>query len=278
MARSRQHALVGAGQRDHAAADAGGAGGAGASGVARPVAHASGARGRAGRRGGPAVGHPRVSAARAAAARDGHHPGRPARRRRPGRRRRTARAAGRRALHGRGRGQLRLRPAARRARHQCPPRAGPARRLPSAAGGGPVRSGTAAGRIAATGRARRRGALVRRGDGTGRTGLLRRQPALRRLPGGPRLRVAGRGSPRRARGGRALSGAGPALRRHEPAVPGTAARGAPRFRHPGQPGRFRRGVGRPGATGPRAGRAGCRRPRRSAAGRPLRAAGLVPAA
>jgi hypothetical protein len=220
------------------------------------------------------MGQAGLPAARAPAARDGHHPDRPARRHRPGGRRRPARAAGHRALHGRGRGQLRLRPAARRARHQCPPRAGQASHGPGAAGCRPVRGREAAGRIAAARRARGRGALVRRGDGTRRAGLLRRQPGLRRLPGGRRLRVAGRGLPRTAHGGPEV----PAIRRHEPAVPGTAARGAPRFRHPGQPGRFRRGVGRPGATGPRAGRAGCRRPRRSAAGRPLRAAGLVPAA
>ena len=52
----------------------------------------------------------------------------------------------------------------------------------------------------------------------------------------------------------------PALRRHGPAMPGPPAGGTARFRHPGGPVRFRRGLGRPGATGPRPGRASRRRP------------------
>ena len=58
-----------------------------------------------------------------------------------------------------------------------------------------VGGGAAAGRVAAARRARGRGPLVGRGDGTGRAGMHGRQPALRHLPGGPRLRLAGRGPP-----------------------------------------------------------------------------------
>ena len=70
---------------------------------------------------------------------------------------------------------------------------GPAQSRRRALGGG-----AAAGRIAAARRARGRGPLVGRGDGTGRAGLHGRQPALRYLPGGRGLRLAGRGSPRGA--------------------------------------------------------------------------------
>ena len=195
VARSRHHTLVGAGERDHAAADAGGAGGTRASELARPVAYAAGPRRRAGRRGDQAVGQARVPAARAAAARDGHHRDRAARRDRAGRHRRPAGTAGDRQLHRGGRGQFRLRPAARRARHQRPPGAGQAGGRPAPAAQRAVASGAADGRIAAARRAGGRGALVRRGDGAGRAGLHRGQPALRRLPGGPGLRLAGRRAP-----------------------------------------------------------------------------------
>ena len=68
--------------------------------------------------------------------------------------------------------------------------------------------GAAAGRIAAARRARGGGPLVGRGDGTGRAGVHGGQPALRRLPGGARLRLAGRGPP-----GRGARGDGAARRR-----------------------------------------------------------------
>ena len=79
------------------------------------------------RRGGPRLGPARLPAPGAAAARGRHRDHRAARRRGPRRLRRAARAARRRRLHRRGRARLRLRPAARRARHQRPPGPGPGR-------------------------------------------------------------------------------------------------------------------------------------------------------
>ena len=262
--------MVGAGQRDHAAADAGGPGAARIPQVDRQVAYPRRARGRARGRGDQAMGQARLSQAGAPAARDGDHLDRAARRegaRGPGR---PAGAAGDRQLYRRGRGQLRLRPAARRARHQRAARAGPAGGRPARARRRAVGGGAAAGRIAAARRGPGRSPLVRRGDGTGRAGMHGRQPALRHLPGGSRLRLAGRGAAQRA--GRGGQPPDPALRRHGPAMPGPPAGGAARRGRPGEPGRLRRGLGRPGPAGPGPGRARGRRPGRPAARRALRAA------
>ena len=138
LAGAGRDAVGGAGQRDHAAADAGGPRAARVPQLDGQVAHPGRARGRAGRRGDQAMGQARLSAARAPAARDGDDPDRPARRecaRRPGR---AARAAGDRQLHRRGRGQLRLRPAARGAGHERSAGAGAAGRR-AALGRGPRR-------------------------------------------------------------------------------------------------------------------------------------------
>ena len=59
------------------------------------------------------------------------------------------------------------------------------------------------------------------------------------------------GEPGASRGGRAPE---PALRRHGPAMPRPPARRAARFRRPGEPGRLRRGLARPGSVGPGPGR------------------------
>ena len=112
-----------------------------------------------------------------------------------------------------------------------------------------VGGGAAAGRIAAARRARGRGPLVRRGDGTGRAGMHGRQPALRYLPGGPRLRLAGRRSPGGA--GPRRPSAGP---RSTTAPTGSAAAACwrccarPATRCPG-PTSTRSGTARPSWTG-----------------------------
>ena len=148
------------------------------------------------------MGPARLPTARAPVARDGDDPRRPVRRecaRRPGR---AARAAGDRQLHRRGRGQLRLRPAARGAGHERSAGAGATGRR-AALGRGLVvgfGGGAAAGRITAARRARGGGPLVGRCNGTGRAGVHGGQPALRRLPGGARVRLAGRGPPGSAAG------------------------------------------------------------------------------
>ena len=125
LARADASAVVGDGQRVHAAADPGGPGAAGPRRLARALADP----GRAGRPRptGEAVrmwgrlGYPR-RALRLHAAADGHR--RAPRRRGAGVVRRPARAARGRRLHRRGDRQLRLRSAARRARHQRAPGAG----------------------------------------------------------------------------------------------------------------------------------------------------------
>jgi hypothetical protein len=95
-----------------------------------------------------------------------------------------------------------------------------------------------------------------------------RQPALPGLPRGWELRLAGGRPPGRdARDGPAADAE---VRRDRPAVPGPPARGAAPGRRPGHPGRLRRGLARPGATGAGPGRADRRRPGRPAARRPLR--------
>jgi hypothetical protein len=114
-----------AGQRGHAPADPRGPRRAGLPGLAHPLADSTRSCRGAGRGGGAGVGPPRLPAPRAAAARGGHgdlHPPRWSSSRRP---RRPAGPAGHRRLHRRGGGILRLRPAPRRPRHECPAGAGP---------------------------------------------------------------------------------------------------------------------------------------------------------
>src|SRR6185437_6297406 len=94
-------------------------------------------------------------------------------------------------------GQLRLRPAARGAGHERSAGAGAAGRR-AALGRGLVvgfGGGAAAGRITAARPARGGGPLVGRGNGTGRAGVHGGQPTLWRLPGGARVRLAGRWAP-----------------------------------------------------------------------------------
>ena len=119
-------AVGGAGQRDHAAADAGEPGPARLPGLARTVADARGARRRSGRRGRAAVGAARLPAPGAAPARDRHDRDRAARRPDPVDPRRAAGAAGDRRVHRRRRRRFRVRPQARGPRHERPARPDPA--------------------------------------------------------------------------------------------------------------------------------------------------------
>ena len=178
MAPSRHRRLGGAGQRGHAAADAGGPGGAGLAGVAGAVAHA----GRPGRRQ-PGRGHPRLGQARlpapgAAAARGGRGDRRAARRRRPRRRAPSCEALpGIGTYTARAVGLLRLRPA--RSRWWTPTCGGWSpgwcTAAPRPAPPAPTRPGRHRGPGA--GRAGAGGALLRGGHGAGRAGL--RRPARR---------------------------------------------------------------------------------------------------
>ena len=195
----------------------------------------------------------------------------------PADRGRPARAAGDRQLYRRGRGQLRLRPAARRARHQRAARAGQARRRP------------ARGRAAAPSVAERRLAesllpaepavAARWSVAVMELGALvctAASPRCGDLPGGPRLRLAGRGP--------AQPTPAEAARRRTQRYDGTDRQCRGRLLAvlrdsgvPVQPGRLRRGLARPGPAGPGPGRAHRRRPGRPPAGRPLRAARGRPA-
>ncbi len=200
----------------------------GARGVARPVAHAGRAGGRAGRRGDQAVGQARLPAAGAAAARDGRHPDRAARRAGAGRPRCPARRC--------------------RGSAATPPRPWPA--SPSASGtrcSTPTSAGCWPG--SSTGQPRPAAApsvaetrlaesllpaepavAARWSVAVMELGALvctAASPRCAACPVARRLRLAGRGPA-------AAAGAGPApgaaLRRHRPAVPRAAARGAARFR------------------------------------------------
>ena len=70
-------------------------------------------------------------------------------------------------------------------------------------------------------------------------------PQCGACPVAARLRLAGRGPPSAG-----VQAPDPALRRHGPAVPRPPARGAARIRAAGEPGRLRRGLGRPGRSWP----------------------------
>ena len=114
--------------------------------------------------------------------------------RRPGR---PARAAGDRQLHRRGRGQLRLRPAARRARHQRAAGAGPAGRRPARAAARRAAS-VAERRLAESLLPAEPAVAARWSVAVMELGALvctAASPRCGDLPGGPRLRLAGRGAP-----------------------------------------------------------------------------------
>jgi hypothetical protein len=172
----------------HAAADAGVAGAPGLRGLARALAHARCAGSRAERRGGARVGTAGLPAPRAAPAcvRRGDHRG--ARRRGPGHPGPTARAPGRRGLHRRCGGLLRLRAGARGAGHERPPGAGPRRvghGVPAALGH-PCRARSR--RNPRAGDAPR--GLGGRGDGTRRSRVHRGKPTVRALPDPRPVRLA----------------------------------------------------------------------------------------
>ena len=125
VAAARIRRLGHAGERVHAAADAGEPRDPPPRGVARPVADPVGSRGGCPARGGAAVGEPRLPAARAVAAPRGRRDPRPARRRRAERRGRAPRADRHRRLHGARGGGVRLRrrgiPSSTRTRGGCSP-------------------------------------------------------------------------------------------------------------------------------------------------------------
>ncbi len=141
-------------------------------------------------------------------------------------------AARRRPVHRGGGGQFRVRPAASRAGHQCPPGARPD--AGRAAMAGPEHHGGrgGAGPLPAAGPAGTGGPVVGRGDGAWRTGVLRGPATLRQVPGGRQLRLAAGGQP-----GHPGPPGRPALPGHRPAVPRAAAGRA-------------EGRGRAGAAGP----------------------------
>ena len=179
--------------------------------------------------------------ARAPAARDGDHPDRAARREGAGRPGRPARAAGDRQLHRRGRGQLRLRPAARRARHQRAAGAGQAGRRPAAC---PAAAPSVAERRLAESLLPAEPAVAARWSvAVMELGALVCTAASPRCGACPVARdcawlAAGRPGAQAGLQGPAGGRAPDSVRRHRPAMPGPPARGAARLRRPGAPGRL----------------------------------------
>jgi hypothetical protein len=197
VAPSRRRRLADPGQRVHAAADAGVSGAARLRSLARQVADRGLSGGGDPWRRGQAVGQARLPAESAPAARLRRGDHGPPRRPGSGLDQRPQGAAGRRLLYRGSGGQLRLRAAARRARHQRPPgarqaghRSGPQR---------PVfgqRGRNQAGRIAAAaGRSPARRDLVGGGHGARRADLHGGKASMRQLPAGRRLRLAAEREP-----------------------------------------------------------------------------------
>ena len=195
MARSHGEPVVGPRLGAHAPADAGGAGPPGPRGVAAAVADAGGAGRRARGRGRPGLGPARLPAPGPAPARGSDRDRRAARRRGAVVVRRPAGAARGRRLHRSGRRHVRVRAAARRARHQRAAGAGPGAGGRGAAGtvGHPRRA-----RPGRRGAARGRGHgcdVVDRADGARRAGVHGAVAEVWRVPGLGPVRVARRRLP-----------------------------------------------------------------------------------
>ncbi|OEI69596.1 hypothetical protein Cus16_0204 [Curtobacterium sp. ER1/6] len=206
-----------AGERDHAAADAGGAGGPPTGGVAHPLADPCGPRGVTPGGRGARLGPARLPAARPRAPRGRDGDRRAARQRRPARRRRPARTPRDRRLHRASGGGLRVRRPAPGRRRQRPPGARPLGPRPRRAGPREGQAGPAAHGVGAAGGPCRRRRDERRGDGARRARLRRPLPCVRRLPDRRPVRVAGGRLPRARRAAGPEAGA---VRRERPAGAG----------------------------------------------------------